>query len=64
MTRETDWRRSCYSPPVVLVPLVDAVARARAECQALGVTPDDAVTHALAAYSRYPGATPPRASST
>ena len=59
VTRETDWRRGRYSPPVVLAPLVDAVNRARAECQALGVTPDGAVTHALAASSRCPRATPP-----
>ena len=52
VTRETDWRRTCYSPPVVLAPLVAAVTRARAECQALGVTPDSAVTHAGAASAR------------
>ena len=52
VTRETDWRRTCYSPPVVLAPLVAAVTRARAECQALGVTPDSAVTHAGAASPR------------
>ncbi len=44
VTRETDWRRSCYSPGVVLAPIVDAVTRARAECLALGVTPEGAAT--------------------
>lgn len=57
VTRQTAWRRSCYSPGAVLAPLVSAVTRARAECQALGLTPDRAVTHAVAADSCCPGAT-------
>lgn len=51
VTHGTDWRRSLYAPPTVLQPLVDAVARARAECRALGLTPDGAVTRATAAGS-------------
>jgi hypothetical protein len=37
VTRFTDWRRSCYSPSVVLTPFVDTVTRAQAECRRLGV---------------------------
>jgi hypothetical protein len=45
VTRLTDWRQSAVAPAVILQPLVDAVTRARADCLALGVTPDGAVTH-------------------
>jgi hypothetical protein len=58
VTNGTDWRRSCYSPGAVLAHLVNVVTRARPDCQALGLTPEGAVTHALAADSGRPGATP------
>jgi hypothetical protein len=46
VTRETDWRRTCYTPAAVLAPLVAAVTRAHAMCRALGLEPDGNVTRA------------------
>ena len=37
MARETDWRRSRYTPSTVLAPLQRAVTQAEAECRRLGV---------------------------
>ncbi|MBI4636286.1 MAG: hypothetical protein HY727_08050 [Candidatus Rokubacteria bacterium] len=40
VTRETDWRRSRYTPAQVLRPLVDAVTQAEAACRGLAVPMD------------------------
>jgi hypothetical protein len=44
--RARDLRRSVLSPGAVLLPLFDAVLRARLESRRIGVTPDGTRTHA------------------
>lgn len=44
VSRETDWRRSRYTPGQILTPLAEAVTQAEAECRRLGV-PDDVLKH-------------------